>query len=87
MTQQHPEGNQKVGTDLILDDRVPDVLRKFAHRVYVRAILLLVSNRTSSLQNGLQLVLNPFKSPSMVLTRALTGDGSTKRTQIRSTFV
>ena len=47
----YPERVQKMGTDLILDDGVPDVLRNFAYRICVRVIRL-VSNCTGSLQNG-----------------------------------
>ena len=78
----HPESDEKVRTDLILNDRVPGVLRKFAHRVRVRVILP-VPNLTGSLQNGLQLVLDPFECPTMTLTRILDRDASTKRTRIR----
>ena len=59
---------RRIRTDLIIDDCVPGVLCKFAHRMCV-CIILLVSNCTGTLQNGLELVLDFFKSPVIELTR------------------
>ena len=82
----YPERVQKMGTDLLLDDGVPDVLRNFGYRICVRVVRL-VSNGTGSLQNGLQLVLDFFESPVVALTEELAGGASTKRTRIRSSSV
>lgn len=63
----HPDVDQKIKTNLILDDGVPDVLCKFAHRLEIRVISL-VFDRTGTLQNGQQFVLDFFQGSAMVLT-------------------
>ena len=55
------DGDERIGTDLILDDSVSDILCKSAHRLCIRVIFL-VSNCTGPFQNGLQLDLYSFKS-------------------------
>ena len=79
----YPECDQKMRTDLILDNDIPDVLRNFAYRMRVYVILL-VPSCTGSLQNGLQLVLDFFESPVVVLTEAPARSVWTKRTRIES---
>ena len=63
-------GDEKIGTDLIFKDGIPDVLCKFVHRTYIR-IILFVPDGTGSLQKGLELVLGFFESAVIVITSAL----------------
>ena len=74
----HPGNNQKIKTDLVLDDGVPDVLRKFSNRMRI-CIIFPVPNCTGPFQNGLQFFLYFLKGSVMVLTWTLSND-ITKRT-------
>ena len=82
----YPDDDQKIETDLILYDGVLDILCKFAYCMDVRVIFM-VSDSTGSLQNGLQHVLDFFKSSAMALTWAFARDGLIEHTRIISSFV
>ena len=84
-TSGYPERDRKMKTDLIFDDGVPDILRNFAYRMCVRVIPP-VPIRTGSFQNGLQLVLDFFESPVMVLTEASARGVSPKTHPNRAIF-
>ena len=64
-----PEVDRRNPTSLILHDCVPNVLRKFAHGLYV-CLIFLISNYAGSLRNVQQFVLDSFKSPEKVSTWA-----------------
>ena len=80
------DGDKKIRADLVLDDSVPDILCKFAHRLCIRVIFL-VSGCTGPFQNGLQLVLYSFKSSEVVSAWVPACNILTQHTQIRSSFV
>ena len=80
------ESDEKDTTDLILHDCVPNLLCKVAHSVRV-CVIFLVSSRARSLRNGQQLVLDPFKSPEVLLMCAPAPDTRTRRTPTGLSFV
>ena len=69
--------------NLVLDDGVPDVFRKFVHGASV-CLVLLVATCAGALRYGPQLVLNPLESPEVELTRALIHNGQMIPTQTGS---
>ena len=71
----------KINTDLVFENGISKVFRKFAHSTYV-GVVFLVAGGTRAIGQGLQLVLDTFKSTGVRLMRKLVTNERMVPTQI-----